>query len=131
MSSLKRFYTLGADAADRRVASVLQPPPLDGTDRYLKESAFVTTVDRITLRLQTWWLASEASHFVASIRQRASRQSAAIRHRAVGLMILIAVAVHMSLTLMLGTHTGWFWLILPAIAALFAAGVLAGSRSTD
>lgn len=131
MNALKRFYFLGADAADRRVAGVLEPPPLDATDRYLKESAFVTTVDRITLWLQAWWLGSAASGFVASIRERAADEPVAIRHRAVALMILVAVVVHVSLTLMLGAHAGWFWLILPAMAVLFATGLLAGSKSTD
>jgi hypothetical protein len=55
----------------------------------------------------------------------------AVCHRAVALMILIAVIVHVGLTLALGAHTGWFWLIIPAMAVLFATGVLAGSNSTD
>jgi hypothetical protein len=130
MNALKRFYVFGADAADRRVAKVLQPPAPGATDRYLKESAFVTAVDRITLHLQEWWLGSEASRLVASLRPRAS-QEVAVCHRAVALMILIAVIVHVGLTLALGAHTGWFWLIIPAMAVLFATGVLAGSNSTD
>lgn len=131
MNALKRFYLFGAEDADRRLADALRPPAPHATDRYLQESALVTTVDRITLHLQAWWLGSEASRLVASLRQRASQEPVVVCHRALGLMILMAVVVHVGLTLMLGARTGWFWLIIPAMAVLFAAGVLAGSNSTD
>jgi len=130
MNALKRFYLFGAEAADRRVAEVLAPPALAATDRYLMESAVVTAVDRITLRLQSWWLASEANRLSSLVRARALREPLAVRRQAVALVILIAVVVHVSLTLMQGAHTGWFWLILPAMAALFASLLLAGSRAS-
>lgn len=119
MNPLKRFYVFGAEAADRRVADALQPPATAATDRYLSESVFVATVDRITLRLQAWWLASEAN-----------RRLSLFRRQAAPLVILMAVIVHVSLTLIQGTHAGWFWLILPSLAALFAAAWLAGSRAS-
>lgn len=130
MNALKRFYRFGAEAADRRVADVLQRPELGATDRYLKESAFVAAIDRITLRLQSWWLASEANRLLSLIRVRVSREPVAVRRQSVALMILIAVTVHVTLTLLQGAHAGWLWMILPAMAALFASLLLAGSRAS-
>jgi len=134
MNAVRRFYALGAESADRRVAAALAPPPLEAADRYLKESAFVTAVDRITLRLQGWWMASGVKRLSSTIRDRVEREPLAARRRAAALLVAIAVLVHVSLTLLQGAHTGWFWMILPAMAALFAVALLAASRnagSTD
>lgn len=130
MNALKRFYVFGAESADRRVAAALAPPPLDAADRYLKESVFVTAIDRITLALQAWWLASEAKHLSSTIRDRVEREPLAVRRQATSLLIMIAVIVHVSLMLLLGAHTGWFWMIIPAMAVLFAAALAAGSRAS-
>ena len=130
MTALKRFYVLGAESADRRVAAALAPPALDAADRYLKESAFVTAIDRITLALQAWWLASEAKQVSSTIRDRVRREPLGMRRQATSLLIMIAVIVHVSLTLLQGAPTGWFWMIIPAMAVLFAAALLAGSPAS-
>ena len=130
MNALKRFYLFGAEEADRRVANVLQRPELGATDRYLKDSAFVSAIDRITLRLQSWWLASEANRLLSLFRLRLSGEPLAVQRQAVALTILIAVTVHVGLTLLQGAHAGWLWMILPAMAALFAMLLLAGSRAS-
>ena len=127
MNALKKFYVFGAESADRRVAEALAPPPLDAVDRYLKESAVVAAVDRLTLRLQAWWLTSAAKLWASAIRDRVEREHRPVRRRAASLLIMIAVIVHVSLTLIQGAPTGWFWMIIPAMAALFAAALLAGS----
>jgi len=127
MNALKKFYVFGAESADRRVAEALAPPPLDAVDDYLKESAFVAAVDRITLRLQAWWLTSAAKQWASAIGDRVEREPRPIRRRAASLLIMIAVIVHVSLTVLQGAPTGWFWMIIPAMAALFAAALLAGS----
>lgn len=129
MNALKRFYVFGAESADRRVAAALAPPSLEAADRYLKESACVTAVDRITLRLEAWWTASEAKQLSSAIRDRVERTPLAARRQSAALLIAIAVVVHVSLTLLQGAHTGWFWMILPAMAALFAVALLAASRN--
>jgi hypothetical protein len=130
MNALKRFYVFGAESADRRVAAALAPSPLDAADRYLKESAFVKAIDHITLRLQVWWLSSEAKQLSSTIRDRVDREPIAVRRQAASLLVVIAVIVHVSLTLLQGEHTGWFWMIIPAMAALFAAAMVAGSRAS-
>jgi hypothetical protein len=122
MNALKRFYMLGAAAADRRVAGALTPPPLDDADHYLKDSAFASVLERITIRLHHWWLSSQAKQLSSTIAGRLERERVAF-------MMLIAVATHVILTLYQGVYTGWFWLIIPAIAALFAALVLAAGRA--
>jgi hypothetical protein len=130
MNALKKFYVLGVESADRRVAGALAPPPLDAVDRYLKESAVVAAVDRLTLRLQALWLTSAAKQRASAIRDRVGRQPRAVRRRAASLLIMIAVIVHVSLTLLQGAPTGWFWMIIPGMAALFAAALSAGSRAS-
>lgn len=130
MNALTRFYVSGADSADRRVAAALASPPLDAADRYLKESAFVTAVDRVTLGLQKCWMASEAKQLASMIHDRVEREPLAAHRQATALLVAIAAVVHVSLTLLQGAHTGWFWMIIPAMAALFAAALLAGSRAS-
>ena len=128
MNALKRFYVLGAEAADRRVAAALAPPPLDAADLYLKKSMFATALDRITIRLHQWWRASEAKQLASVIADRLGREPLAMRHQTLASMILIGVAVHVSLTLLQGVYTGWFWMIIPGMAALFGAVLLATAR---
>lgn len=130
MNALKRFYLFGADAADRRVAAALAPPSLDAADRYLKSSTVVTAIDRTTIRLQQWWLSSEAKRLWSMMRDRIDSEPPAIRCQLLALLILIGVTVHVSLILLQGSHTGWFWMIIPAMAVLFAAALLAGSRAS-
>ena len=127
MNALQRFYAAGAEAADRRVGAALAPPPLEAADRYLKASRLVAAIDGITLRLQEWWLSSEAKRWSSRTSDRIARESLAERRQAVALLILIAVTVHVGLTLLQGGQTGWLWTIIPAMAGLFAIAVLAVS----
>ena len=129
MNALERFYVVGAESADRRVAAALAPPPLDAVDRYLKASAFVMAIDRLTIRLRECWRSSEAKQLSAMIVDRADREPLAVRRQGIAMLILIAVTVHVSLALLQGAHTGWFWMILPAMAAVFAIALLAVSGS--
>jgi hypothetical protein len=129
MNALKRFYVLGAEAADRRLAAALAPPPLDAADHYLKDSFFAAALERITFRLQQWWLSSDAKQLAGMIGDRLEREPPARRRQGLASMILIATIVHVGLTLLQGVHPGWFWIIIPAMAAVFAAVLLAASRA--
>jgi hypothetical protein len=129
MNSLKRFYLSGAELADRRVAAVLARPSLDAADQYLKSSVVVTALDRMTIHLQDWWLASEAKQLASTIGGRLEREPAALRRQRLASILLIAVSVYLGLTLLQGAHSGWFWMIIPALAAVFAAVLLAASRA--
>jgi len=129
MNALKRFYLRGAELADRRVAAALARPSLDAVDQYLKSSVVVTALDRMTIHLQDWWQASEAKQLASTIGDRLEREPAATRRQRLASTILIAVSVYLGLTLLQGGSSGWFWMIIPALAALFAAVLLAASRA--
>jgi hypothetical protein len=130
VNELKRFYTLGAESADRRVAAALTPPPLEAADRYLRASKLVTAIDGMTLRLRDWRLSREATHWSA-IAGRFAHAPLAVRRKSIALLLLVAVVVHISLVSTQGAHIGGFWLTIPAMVALFAVVLLAASRSAS
>lgn len=127
MNAIVRFLSLGAQDADRRVARALRPSSLEAGDRYLKTSALVSTLDRATQRLRDWWMASEAHQLLSSVQAEVSPAS----HGSIAVTLLIAVSAHVALTLLQGPRPGWFWMVIPGMAALFAVLVLAGSRSSQ
>ena len=47
----------------------------------------------------------------------------------VAFVLLTAVIAHVALILIQGPRPGWFWIVIPAMAAAFALLVLAGSQS--
>lgn len=130
MNALARFYSIGAEDADRRVAAALQPAPLDPADRYVKNSALVTAVDRATRWLRDAWRSSTAGRVLAAFRERMMREPWQRRYQAAAVFLLTATVVHVMLVWLQGPRPGWFWMIVPAMAALFAGVLLAGSRST-
>ena len=131
MSAITRFLSLGMQDADRRIAAALTPRPLAPVDRYLKESVIVRTIDRATERLQAWWLACDTRPVLWSVAATASGPSWRTRYQGVATVVLIAVLVHVSLTLIQGPRPGWFWSLIPALAAALAVLLLAGSRSSS
>jgi hypothetical protein len=127
VSAFNRFVSLGLRDADRRVADALTPGALEPIDRYLRSSIIVTAIDRATDRLSAWWMASSVFNRLSMLRATRS-DDAALGHRAIALMLLIAVGVNAALTLLNGPRPGWFWMIIPAMALTFAALLFAGSR---
>jgi ATP/ADP translocase len=128
MNALTRFFSLGLQDADRRVAAALTPRPLGPVDRYLRGSAIVTAVDRATEMIDTWWRASVSGRIVNSWIERVSREAYPARYRAIASMLVIAVVVNTILNLMQGPRPGWFWMVVPAMTISFAALLFAGSR---
>lgn len=131
MNAFKKFYSLGAADADRRVAAALTSAPLDPADRYLQASAFVTAIDLATRRLRDWWLSSAACRMLFAGREAFLRETPAVQSRAIASVLLTAVVVHVTLTMAQGPRPGWFWMVVPALTALFAALLLAGTRSSQ
>ena len=129
MNAFRRFIVLGMDDADRRVAAALRAQPLDETDRYLRSSVLMSTIDRLTRILQRWWRASEAARILWAVREASSLRKTPARDRAVAWLLIIAAATHVILMLAEGRPQGWFWIVLPAMTSLFAALLLAGTRS--
>jgi len=129
MNAFSKFWSLGAEDADRRVASALAPAPIEPADRYLRTSVVVIAFDRATLRLSEWWRGSEAAKASSAILERFMDDAPAVRDRSIGVVLLTAVIVHVMLTLLQGPRPGFFWMVIPGLVALFAVLLLAGSRS--
>lgn len=128
MNPLRRFFALGMQDADRRVAAMLRHDPLEAADQYLKESAIVRSVDRVTLLWRAWWNDSETRRVVASVIDAFARSSRSERYREAGAVIVTAVVVHVMLTILHGPRPGWFWMVIPGMAAIFALLLLAAAR---
>lgn len=130
MNALHRFITLGARDADNRVAAALAPRSFAATDRYLWSSMVVRFADRLTRRLQMLWSASVAGGTASAIHERWRHAGWMERYHTLGLVVIVAAAVHVSLAVAQGPRPGWFWLIVPALTSLFAMLLLMASRST-
>ena len=129
MKAVKRFWSAGARDADARLAAVLAPPPFESADRYLRSSAIVAAVDRATVALERWWQASRTRQLTAVCADTLRRMPPARRWRGLAIALLVGVVVHLALTMIQGRRPGWFWLIVPAMTALFAVILIAGARS--
>ena len=128
MNGFTRFIALGLHDADRRVAAALAHPPLDQTDRYLRDSALVSAIDRVTIRLRAWWLASAMARVSRELRATLAGRDQAERYHSIAVAMLSAVSVHVVLTLVQGPAAGWFWVVIPSMAAMFALLLAAASR---
>lgn len=130
MSGLGEFWRRGAEDADRRVAGFLAPGPFGAADRYLKSSVVVQRIDRLTRRLWSLASGSRAMRAASALRQAWARAGWRDRYQAIGLVLIVAVGVHLAAILLRGQESGWFWMIVPALAAIFALILLAASRAT-
>ena len=128
MNALRRFIALGMDDADRRVSAWRAAPSFDGADAYLKNSAIIRTIDRATVRLSEWWRSSASRKVMAGLIDPLIHGSRASRHREISAIVLIATIVHVALTLESGARPGWFWIVVPALAVLFAVLSFAAAR---
>jgi hypothetical protein len=129
VGSLRKFFAIGLDDADARVAAALAPRSYAAVDRYLWSSVVVRAFDAATVKLREWWLGSTSGQAAAAAAERWRHEGWAARYDAIAIVLLAAIAVHVALTLMQGPRPGWFWLILPALAAAIALILLAGSRT--
>lgn len=130
MNALTRFFVIGMQDADRRVAAALTPPSNDPADRYIRQSAIVRTIDAVTVRLHDAWTASTAGRSARDLVTAFASRDRTARYRTIALIVLVSVLTHVVLTLAQGPRPGWFWLVLPALASAFAVIVLMASRST-
>lgn len=132
MNALARFLSFGLKDIDSRVAATLTPPMLDDADRYLRDSAIVRTIDRFTIGLQDAWTDSRSGRLSKTLSGELTGQDWATRYQAIGVVVMVAVVTHILLTLVQGARPGWFWLVIPSMAGLFALFVLiASSRSNQ
>ena len=143
MNALSRLWKYGAADADERVARMLAPRSHQEADRYLRSSAVVRFVDRLTVQLESWWKSSVTGQLASTISEQwfhptaqsprgggpGSREGQAERHRTIGLMLLIAAVTHITLSLIQGPSPGGYWLLIPGMVIVFALLLLAASRS--
>jgi hypothetical protein len=131
INALFNFYRRGAEDADRRIAAILAAPPTAATDRYLMSSAVVRRFDRLTELLRSVMSNSQAARAAIAAHGAWARTDWVERHRALALMLIIAVLTHVAVTLLRGPRAGWFSWIIPALVAAFAVLVMIGSRPTQ
>ena len=129
MNGITRFFRLGAQDADERLASRLAPRSFEAADRYLASSAVVRLVDRITHRLQEWWLTSQTGRAATAMRDAWSAESWHDRYQAIGALLVSASLLHVTLTVIEAPRQGWFWLVIPLMAMAFGLLLLVASRS--
>lgn len=130
MRGLNRFVALGFADADARVGKFLTARSSSAADRYLSTSAVVRVLNKATYLLRDWWQASATGRTLQTITGEWQRQNWAARYEAVAVALLAAAAVHVVLTVISGPRPGWFWLILPALAAAVGIVIIAGSRTS-
>jgi hypothetical protein len=130
INALTRFYRRGAEDADRRIAAFLSTPPIGVADRYLLSSAIGRRVYRRAGMLRSAWSSSETGRAASAAHDAWARAEWPERYRVIGLVLIVAVGVHVAATIMAGDRPGWFWLIIPALTAAYAVVVLMASRST-
>ena len=130
MNALARFMRFGALDADRRIAAILAPRPGAVADRHVMSSVVVRTVDRFTRMLWSLMVGSETVRAASAARDAWGRAGWSERYRTIGLVLIVAVSVHLAATVMQGPRPGWFWLIVPALTSAFAFLLLMASRST-
>jgi len=99
-------------------------------DRHVMSSFVVRTFDRFTRMLWSLMSGSETVRAASAARDAWGRAGWSERYRTIGLVLIVAVSVHLAATLMQGQRPGWFWLIVPALTSAFACLLLMASGST-
>jgi hypothetical protein len=128
-NALKRFVSIGLRDADARIGYALAPRSFKAVDHYLWNSWVVRTFDRATRMLRQTWLSSATRQTLSGAAEPWRQDRSAARYRSIAIMLLTAAGIHVVLTLAQGPRPGWFWLIVPALAAALAFLILAGSRT--
>ena len=131
MNAVTRFFRLGATDADGRVAAFLRPRDHRGAERYLIASVSLGTIDRATRRLEAWWLESETARAATAMAGAWSREARSSRSHTIGIVLLVAVAAHVSLLLWQGRPPAFYWLLIPAMAAAAGVLLLLSARAAD
>ena len=129
MNALARFITFGARDADRKLAAILAARPVAAADRCLKSSVVVRSFDRFTRALWSAMSNSTTGGAVSAAHHAWGHAGWPERYRTIGLVLMVAVGVHVAATVMQGPRPGWFWLIVPTLTFAFAFLLLMASRS--
>jgi hypothetical protein len=128
MNGLSRFVELGLRDVDRRWQQVLERPDLAEADRYLRDSFIVRTIDRGTRHLSAWWTSAQTRQVLMMFDRALASDGWTTRYQQLAIVIITAVVTYVALTAAHHPPPGWSWMILPAMAAAFAALLFASSR---
>jgi hypothetical protein len=124
---LQRFVSRGLADADARVGNALAPRSFKAVDAYLMSSRIVRIVDSMSLHLRDWAVASETA---TALRSWSNQwQAWPARYQSIAIALLAAVTIHVALTVANGMRPGWYWMIIPGLAATLAVVILAGSHT--
>jgi hypothetical protein len=128
-NGLVSFFRRGLANADERVTAALAPRSFTAADRYLWTSVAVQRFDRVTRRLQDWWLASHARAVTCSAADAWRQEPRSAQYRNMAVVLLVATSAHVGLMVMQGPRPGWFWMIIPATVLAFGVLLLMAARS--
>jgi hypothetical protein len=131
MNTIARFFVLGLQDADRRLSAALAPRPFVEADRYLRGSVIVAAIDRATVVLHDWWQDSAVSRILTATGEMLAEMGKSGRDRAIAILLLTAVSVHVILTLVQGPRPGWFWMVIPTMAVLCASILFSASSRSN
>lgn len=130
---MTRIVNLILRDAERRAARLTVPDQLDDRRQstVLNGSAAFALVDRGVRRFRRAAEASEANAIAQRTLTRWHGLAWTQQRFMLGMTLLIAVAVHLSLRIWQEPDPGWLWLILPVTAAVIGALLIAGSRAPE
>jgi hypothetical protein len=130
MFSLWTFVKHGLADADRRLERLVAARPAD--DAWIAETIERSSVCRAVLGLAGLFSRAAASsssmRALRDLRSQWMQTTTMARRRAVGLMLVVAVLVHVALRAWQGHEPGWLWLTLPSMAGAIGLLLVAASR---
>ena len=139
MSASSRFVREGLLDAERRVATLTSPQPVD-EPRVVAQFESSAVFGFAGRAVDTFARAYESSSLVAwmdgAIREWWTARPWQWRRFAGGVVLVVAAVTYLSLYLLQRQPVGWLWLLLPGLALLvgglsIAASGAVGKRSSD
>jgi hypothetical protein len=130
MSAVSRFFGAGVRDAERRIAALTASRPDDEPRvvSQLESSAVFGVVSRAVNLLAC---AYESSALVTMatrlIDHSYTSASWGCRRFSAGVVLVVAAATYVGLYLVQQSPTGWLWLVVPAMAAIIGALLIAAS----
>ena len=123
-SAFKRFIDAGLRDADRRLSWFVRPLSVDTPDlvSVADSSIAVRGAERMLAIARRAAMSSRLAGYAATSAAEWRHWPSGAQRFGAGITLLAAVAVHVGLTLWVQPPPGFFWLIVPGLAA--AAGML-------
>jgi hypothetical protein len=122
MSGIARFLSAGLADIDRRIGRVTAPDVTHESWllQVLASGALAGLVVRVADVGRRAAASSKMFAWARDVAQPWQHTPSGVRRQALGRVIFVATAVHVALVLWAGAPPGWWWLILPGVAATVA-----------